>query len=200
MNRDRSPPRVLVEHAVVTINFNEERKAKMESQPTSAINEEIEYQEYEVLPTGMYRAKLYDIQNLATQFGDSLKFCWKVIGGDEDGKEISGLANKKLLPKSKLANWARAHLNTTTFPPEYVLKLSTLLNTEVFLTLGVEPRTDGAGERNVIRAVDPVRPKAAKAPPAQPASTDFNDILSGQGVPKSEEDDVPPKNRRRGKD
>src|SRR5438046_1699177 len=111
----------------------------------SAANEEIEFEPYRVLPAGMYRSRLETITNLETTYGTALKFAWQVREGEEQGETISALANKKLLPKSKLATWAKAHLGVLTFPEGFVLKLSTLIGKEVFITLGVEPRSDGTG-------------------------------------------------------
>ena len=144
----------------------------MEPQPNDAAHEEITFEPYPVLPAGMYRARLTALSNLETQFGNALKFHWKVIDGEHADEEVSALANKRLLPKSKLAGWAKAHLGIPSFPEDFVLRLDTLINKEVFLTLGVEPRADGLGERNVVRAVDPVRPATAK---------------------KAKEDDFPPR-------
>jgi hypothetical protein len=165
----------------MTITFEE--NLKVNTQQNSAVNEEIEFEPYTVLPAGMYRCRLEAISNLETQFGPSLRFQWNVVSGDEEGEEVSGLVNKKLLPKSKLAAWAKAHLNISDFPEGFVLKLSSLINKEVMLTLGVEPRTDGGGDRNVIRAVDPIRAQARKAPKAPKGDGAFSDMLSGQGIP-----------------
>jgi hypothetical protein len=156
----------------------------MNTENSSAVNETIEFESYAVLPAGMYRCKLREISNLETQFGPSLRFQWTVVSGEEEGEEVSGLANKKLLPKSKLASWAKAHLNIPTFPDGFVLKLSSLIGREVFVTLGVEPRNDGGGDRNVIRAVDPIATttKATKAPKAKAenAGAGFGDLLSDE--------------------
>src|SRR5215510_2815542 len=99
----------------------------MQTQINDAINETIEFEPYTVLPSGMYRCRLESISNLETQFGSSLRFQWEVISGDEEGEKVSGLVNKKLLPKSKLATWAKAHLDISTFPEGFVLKLSSLI-------------------------------------------------------------------------
>ena len=149
----------------------------MDTQQNNAANEEIEFEPYTVLPAGMYRCRLEEISNLETQYGPALRFQWKVVTGDEEGETVSGLVNKRLLPKSKLAIWAKAHLNISTFPEGFVLKLSSLIEKEVFVTLGVEQSTDGGGERNVIRAVDPVHPTTKKA---KKASDDFSSLLSDE--------------------
>lgn len=162
----------------------------------SAMHEEIAFEPYSILPSGMYRCRLETISNLETTYGTALKFHWRVVGGDADGEAVSGLANKKLLPKSKLATWARAHLNVPAFPDSFVLKLSSLIGREVSITLGVEPRSDGGGERNVIRAVDPIRATPSKAGrrATSDADEDFTEILSkqeaipdpGEPIPRSQ--------------
>src|SRR5262249_51858321 len=144
MNPTRSPPLILVEHATLTFNFYEQRKPKMEAEKaTDATNEEMEFEPYTVHPADVYRCRLDQVLNLATEFGPSLKFVWKIIDGELEGEELSGLANKKLLPKSKLSTWAKAHLNLGAFPPDFVLKLSSLIGREVLVTAGVEQRKDG---------------------------------------------------------
>jgi len=151
----------------------------------SAVDEELEFSPYTVLPAGLYKCRLKDIANIETQYGTALKFFWEVVEGEEAGEEVSALANKVLTPRSKLAGWAKAHLNIATFPEGFTLKLRQLLGKEVFLTVGVEARKDGGGETNVVRAVDPVR-TTKPVKPAKPTQTkkvddDFNDMLSGQG-------------------
>jgi hypothetical protein len=155
----------------------------MEHKNTSAENEELEFAPYETTPPGMYKAQLEAIDNDDGEFGPTLRFKWKIIEGDEKDSNIVGWCSKKLAPKSKLGNWTKAHLNMTSFDEDFVLKLSTLLNTQVLITLGVEPRKDGTGDRNIIRSIDPVRTKAKKAKEAKETDTGFSDALSGQGIP-----------------
>jgi hypothetical protein len=176
------------------LNLNYKGAATVENPENNAAHEEIEFEPYTVLPAGMYRCRLEAISNLETQYGTALKFHWKVSDGEVAGEEITALCNKKLLPKSKLATWAKAHLNVPSFPDGFVLKLGQLIGRDIFLTLGVEPRADGMGERNVVRAVDPVRPATAKkAKDAKKAEADdFSEMLSGQGIPDAGEPVRPP--------
>src|SRR5215475_14061280 len=104
----------------------------------TAIHDEIEFEQYSVFPAGMYRCRLEEVANIETQFGPALKFNWQVVDGDETGEKLSALANKKLLPKSKLALWAKAHLGISAFPEGFILKVNTLIGKEVFITVGVE--------------------------------------------------------------
>jgi hypothetical protein len=149
----------------------------------SAADEELEFTPYAVLSAGMYKCRPKDISNLDNlQFGPAVKFHWEVLEGDEAGEEVSGIANKVLTPRSKLAGWAKAHLSISAFPPGFVLRFSELINKTVYVTIGVEARKDGMGDTNVIRAVDPVRaPKTAKPVKPKKVDDDFNDMLSGQG-------------------
>lgn len=150
---------------------------------SSATNEELPLESYTVFPAGMYRGKLEAIDNLETTYGPSLKFRWRIVGGEEDGAEFSALANKRLMPKSKLAKWALAHLSINAFPEGFVLKLSNLIGKEVLITVGVELRQDGAGERNIVRAVDPIGRSTKKTPAAvRPQAQQFSNF---------EEDDIP---------
>jgi hypothetical protein len=92
------------------------------------------------------------------------------MGGVSDGETFSGWANKKLMPKSKLATWTKAHLNINTFPDGFVLSLGSLIGKEVYVTLTVEARKDGGGDCNVVQAVSPYKPATKKAKPtAKPA-------------------------------
>lgn len=155
----------------------------MESKRKDATNEEIRFEEYTVLPAAMYRARLETISTEEMQFGPTVIFQWRVVEGEQAGEEVWGFATQKAFPKSKLTTWSKAHLNLSTFPDDFVLKLGALVGKEVFLSVGVEPRADGGGERNVVRAVDPIRPSTKSAKSAKRASADFNDMLSDEEIP-----------------
>lgn len=173
--------------------------------PTDASEEALEYESYVVHPAGLYRCRLEQILNLTTEFGASLKFVWKITDGELKDAQLSGLANKKLLPKSKLSTWAKAHLNLTAFPPDFVLKLSSLIGREVFLLVATAPRKDGQGEKNTIVEVMPVKQTpaggtanpSAHATPSMTGADDYGDLLSGQGVPDPREYDYVPKSQRK---
>lgn len=152
----------------------------MANQAKDATNEEIQMEEYPVLPAGMYRCSLKGVTSEELQFGPTFRFKWSVIEGEYVGEELTGFANKKLVTRSKLALWAKAHLNISAFPEDYTLKIGSLIGQKVFVTIGVEPRKDGSGDINVIRAVDPIATarKATKTPKATPANGGFNSMLS----------------------
>lgn len=133
----------------------------------NAENDSLEMESYAVLDAGVYRARLEVINSLDTKFGEALQFNWRVIGGDSDGETFTGLANKKLMPKSKLAGWAKAHLGLNAFPEGFVLKLSSLIGKEVHVTLSTEARNDGTGDRNTVAAVSPYKLAAKKAKPQE---------------------------------
>ena len=154
----------------------------MNDNARNAEHESLEMEQYEVLEPGVYCSRLETIHSIDTKFGEALKFTWKVIGGDSDGETFNALANKRLMPKSKLATWAKAHLGINQFPEGFVLKLSSLIGKEVYITLSTEPRNDGMGERNTVQAVSPYRPATKKASKqSQPAGA-FSEAL---------EDDIP---------
>jgi hypothetical protein len=158
----------------------------------NAENDSLAMETYPILDPGIYRAKLESIQSKDMQFGETLIFTWRVIGGDSDGETFDGLATKKLMPRSKLAGWAKAHLGLNVFPENFVLTLSSLIGKEVHVTLAVEPRKDGGGDVNVVQAVSPYKAstKKAKTPApaaAQPAAdngfTDAFDDIPDPGEP-----------------
>jgi hypothetical protein len=157
----------------------------MEQKKSDATHDEIEFEPYHVLPAGMYRCRLEAVSNVETQFGAALEFRWQVSDGDEAGESLTALANKKLLPKSKLATWAKAHLGVPAFPEGFILKLSTLIGKDALITVGVEPRSDGGGDRNVVRAVDPVKASLKKPAPVSkpPANEGFSDLLDEVNIP-----------------
>jgi len=141
---------------------------------------------YQVIEAGVYRAKLETIHSIDTKFGKALKFTWRIIGSDSDGETFNALANKRLMPKSKLATWAKAHLGMNAFPEGFVLTLSSLIGKEVYITLATEARSDGMGERNTVQAVSPFRPVTKKAKPQGPAgafSEAFEDEIPDPGEP-----------------
>jgi hypothetical protein len=152
----------------------------------SAENDSLEMESYAVLEAGIYHAKLESIDNLETKFGEALRFNWRVIGGDSDGETFTGLANKKLMPKSKLATWAKAHLALNAFPEGFVLQLSSLIGKEVHATLATEARTDGSGDRNTIAAISPYKAATKKAKPtAKPEGNGFTGAFDD--IPESDE-------------
>jgi|GEM_PF-4810914 len=59
------------------MSFDSERNAQDES---------LEMETYAVLDAGVYRARLETIHSIDTKFGEALKFTWRVIGGDSDGR------------------------------------------------------------------------------------------------------------------
>lgn len=134
----------------------------MENTARDASFDEIPMETFSALDPGVYRARCEKIETIDTKFGPALKFYWKVVGGDADGEMFDALANKKLLPKSKLATWAKAHLGVTQFPEGFVLQVGTLVGKMVDIVLLTEPRNDGTGDRNVVEAISPIARKAAK--------------------------------------
>jgi hypothetical protein len=148
----------------------------------NAANDTIEMESYPVLDAGVYRAKLETIDSKPSQFhdGEALQFTWRVIGGESDGETFSGFANKKLMPKSKLATWTKAHLNMNSFPDGFVLNLGSLIGKEVHITLSVGARKDGGGDCNVVQAVSPYKPTSKKAKTATPVlPDDFVEVFDG---------------------
>jgi hypothetical protein len=164
---------------------------------SSAENDTIEMQTYPVLDAGVYRARLETIDNREGKYGEALQFNWRVVGGDSDGELFSAWVNKKLMPKSKLATWTKAHLNINAFPAGFVLNVGSLIGKEVHITLTVEPRKDGGGDVNVVQAVSPYKPATKKAkapeppqeqPQEQPAAAD----AFGEAFEEIPDPDYPP--------
>lgn len=150
----------------------------MNDRARNAEHESLEMESYSVLEAGIYRSRLEAIHALDTKFGEALRFTWKVIGGESDGETFDALVNKKLMPKSKLATWAKAHLGLNQFPEGFVLKLSNLIGKEVHITLSTEARNDGSGDRNTVQAVSPYRPAAKKSKaPVHAQGNGFGDAL-----------------------
>lgn len=120
---------------------------------------------YEVIEAGVYPGKLKEISEGSGEYGDFLRFEWTVL--DDDGAEtdtaISGLCNPLLNSRSKLGAWAQAHLGEDLSVGQE-LDLDNLIGKKVMLTVSVEPRKDGQGDRNKVTAVSPVRRKAAAGP------------------------------------
>jgi hypothetical protein len=134
---------------------------------------------YEVLEPGIYSAVLKTIGSGTGEYGEYLRFEWSAL--DEDGHEteteISALCNPILNSRSKLSAWASAHLNRTLTVGEEV-DLDECVGKKVMLTLTVEPRKDGQGDRNRVAAVSPLRrkPAAAAAKPKAEATEDTEEV------------------------
>jgi hypothetical protein len=122
---------------------------------------------YEVIEAGVYAAKLKQITEGSGEFGDFLRFEWTVLddGGSETDTTISGLCNPLLNSRSKLSAWAQAHLGEDLAVGQEI-DLDGLVGKRVMLTVNVEPRKDGQGDRNRVTAVSPMRKKAMAARPA----------------------------------
>jgi hypothetical protein len=122
---------------------------------------------YEVLDAGIYSAVLKDITEGTGEYGDFLRFEWAAL--DEDGQAtdtaISALCNPVLNSRSKVSGWVAAHLNRGLNLGEEV-DLNDCIGKKVMLTLTVEPRKDGQGDRNRVVAVSPLRKRAAAQPQA----------------------------------
>jgi len=138
------------------------------------VADELEFETYHVLPQGLYNAELKEITGKEFEFGPCYQFRWRVLDGENVGAVISGLANKRLTPKSKLSKWSKAHLGIAAFSPGFKLKLSDMIGKRVAIMLDVEPRRDGQGDRNAITAITAVTGNgtsggnggsASKAPP-----------------------------------
>lgn len=121
-----------------------------------------------VLEPGIYNARLENIGEMAGTFGPTLIFSWVVLDGDYVNETFDGLCSKTFGTRSKLYKWACAHMGVTTFPEGYILQLRQLLHKQVVITLGVEARKDGTGDRNKVEAITPYRaPGTARRAPAQ---------------------------------
>lgn len=115
---------------------------------------------FEVVEAGVYPGKLKEISEGSGEYGDFLRFEWTLLDDDGAATEttISGLCNPLLNSRSKLGAWAQAHLGEELRVGQE-LDLDELIDKKVMLTVSVEPRKDGQGDRNKVTAVSPMRRK-----------------------------------------
>lgn len=113
---------------------------------------------YDVVEAGMYPAQLEGVTDGTGEYGEYLRFQWILL--DDDGglsdTSVSGLCNPILNSRSKLSQWVQAHLGGPLAAGQEV-DLEDLPGKRVVLTITVEPRPDGQGDRNRITAVSPMR-------------------------------------------
>ncbi len=113
----------------------------------------IQQKTYEVVPTGDYPAEIDQIDLEQGQFGEQLKFTFRLLNR-EDGKTMWGWASASFTPKSKLYAWTRAAMGGQTIPPSYNLNTDHLIGKRVLLTVVISRKDDGA-EYNKIQDVRP---------------------------------------------
>ena len=121
-------------------------------------------QQFVILEAGVYKATLQKIEEGTGDFGDYLRWVWEVE--TDDGAEmVSGLCNPILNARSKCAAWVQAHLGRELGVGEDI-DLDECIDKTVNLTLTVEARKDGNGDRNRVAAVSPIRRGARQNGPA----------------------------------
>ena len=125
---------------------------------------------FEVFDAGTYPARVFRIEDDDEgQFGPQYKFIWQLLNPETNAPtdhELHSWCSKKLTSKSKLAMWAATLLGIPQFDNGAVLDVDELVGKTAMLTVTVEPRRDGDGERNKVVAVTPYRRSAAAPAPA----------------------------------
>ena len=122
----------------------------------------IEQTIYEVVPAGVYAAKVKEVTEHEGEWGDYLKLVFELRDSEHEGTCVTGIASAKFSPRSKLYKWARA-LFGMTIPRTHVLDTAELIGKQCQLVLSVIEDNDGA-EFNKIDNVVSVKQQVAEQP------------------------------------
>lgn len=116
---------------------------------------QIEQSTFEAVPTGEYRARITEIEQVEGKFGPQLQLKCEIAEGDHAGTTFFSWCSPKFGPKSKLYGWTEAAF-AAAIPKDYTFDSDHLIGREVVVTLVVR-ELDGGGEVNRVDSVRAVR-------------------------------------------
>ena len=114
----------------------------------------IEYQEYPVIPTGEYDARITEVEEkLDGQYGDQFQYSFEITSGEQKGHPLLGWSSQKFSKKSKLREWATA-VTQRSFGPGDGVNVDEMIDKPIRISV-MRKRADDGSEFNKIDSVLP---------------------------------------------
>jgi hypothetical protein len=120
----------------------------------------IEEMKFEVLPKGIYQAKIDDVQYGASKTSGNkmFTFIFAVDGGDYSGRKLYTYASfspKALKGTKTLLNRIDAEMFAGQFNPQEIVDSGKLLGRQVTLKVDIQERKDNGEDQNRVQVMPP---------------------------------------------